>query len=200
MRGVISPETIGTARLGECCWSLPLRCCRVIRLQQAFPSNQGSEPRKPHPGLSKLLLQPSFPSPRGRASRDKRGQPSLEVVPGVSGCPTSHLGEDGGAAHATTLSGDSSRVTLRTQPALCLDERTQPEPQQSTCFVQSGANNVRRVKPTISLPSTVLQWIREPGAFSLFSPSLILRKAPRAKKKKVYKIFLPTLLLNTKAQ
>lgn len=56
---VISPETIGAARLEERCRSLPVRCCRVIRLEQAFASNQGSEPREPHPGVSEPLLQSS---------------------------------------------------------------------------------------------------------------------------------------------
>lgn len=53
---VISPETMGAARLEERCWSLPVRCCRVISLQQALASNQGSES---HPGVSEPLLQSS---------------------------------------------------------------------------------------------------------------------------------------------
>lgn len=78
MCGVISPETIGATRLGERCWSLPVRCCRVIRLQQAFPSNRGSEPRELHPGLSKPLFQPStrFGSLRREGKRGQKG-PSL---------------------------------------------------------------------------------------------------------------------------
>lgn len=83
---VISPETIGATRLRERCWSLPVRCCCVIRLQQAFPSNRGSEPREPHPGLSKPLLQPSvcFASPRREGKRGQKG-------PGVSRGNTRHV-------------------------------------------------------------------------------------------------------------
>lgn len=79
VHGVISPETIGAARLGERCRSLPVRCCCVIRLQQAFPSNQGSEPREPHPGLSKPLLQPSarFASPRRGGQEGTKGAKHL---------------------------------------------------------------------------------------------------------------------------
>lgn len=99
---VISPETIGATRLRERCWSLPVRCCCVIRLQQAFPSNRGSEPREPHPGLSKPLLQPAALR-GGRARGGKRGQASPEATPNMSSRLASHLGRDVGAGVAATL-------------------------------------------------------------------------------------------------
>lgn len=71
---VISPETIGTARHEERCRSLPVRRCPVIRLQQAFASNQGSEPREPHPGVRSLSssLQPTLLS-EGRGQDGTKG-------------------------------------------------------------------------------------------------------------------------------
>lgn len=52
---------------------------------------------------------------------------------------------------------DGTGVTLRARPALDKEGIVWPELQQSTGFVQSGAENVTRTKAATSTPSSVLK-------------------------------------------
>lgn len=134
-------------------------------------------------------LQPALPLRGGRARGDKRGQASLEVIPGVSGRLASHLGGDVGAGVAAALRQERQQDGPEEPTSPCQEERACPEPQQSTCFVQCGQIMPDGPKwpfcphPLCCSRRRSQPWGQrwQPGAFSPLFSSVFLRKASRAK-------------------
>lgn len=120
-------------------------------------------------------------------------------MPVMSGHPASHLGGDAGAGVATAFWWGQQQDGPEDPTSLCQEERARPELQQSTRFVQHGADNAGWAKLSISLPSPVLQQAQDPalggsavspgGGFSPLFSSAFLTKAPKAKK--ASKTFFP---------
>lgn len=81
----------------------------------------------------------------------------------MSGRPASHLGGDAGAGVAAVLWQGWQQCDPEDWASPYQEERAWPEPQQSTRFVQCGADDARWAKMAILPPSPALQQGQEPA-------------------------------------